>query len=54
MLTRKVSLTAEQDAFGEKVVKGGEYPNASEAYSRCAALDEFIEGLTVPPAKGSG
>ncbi len=31
MPTRNVSLTAEQDAFVEKVVKAGEYQNASEA-----------------------
>ena len=31
MPTRNVSLTAEQDAFIERVVKAGEYQNASEA-----------------------
>ena len=31
MRTRNVSLTAEQDAFVESVVKTGEYPNANEA-----------------------
>ena len=31
MPTRNVSLTAEQDAFVEKVVTAGEYQNASEA-----------------------
>jgi antitoxin ParD1/3/4 len=31
MPTRKISLTAEQDAFAESVVKAGEYRNASEA-----------------------
>jgi antitoxin ParD1/3/4 len=31
MPTRNVSLTAEQDAFVEKVVQAGEYQNASEA-----------------------
>jgi antitoxin ParD1/3/4 len=31
MPTRNVSLTDEQDAFVEKVVKAGEYQNASEA-----------------------
>jgi antitoxin ParD1/3/4 len=31
MPTRNISLTDEQDAFVEKVVKGGEYQNASEA-----------------------
>ena len=31
MPTRNVSLTAEQDAFVEKVVEAGEYQNASEA-----------------------
>lgn len=31
MPTRNISLTAEQDAFVEKVVKAGEYQNASEA-----------------------
>jgi len=31
MPTRNVSLTAEQDAFVEKIVKAGEYQNASEA-----------------------
>jgi antitoxin ParD1/3/4 len=31
MPTRNVSLTAEQDAFVEKMVKSGEYQNASEA-----------------------
>jgi antitoxin ParD1/3/4 len=31
MPTRNVSLTPEQDAFVEKVVKAGEYQNASEA-----------------------
>ena len=31
MPTRNISLTAEQDAFVEKLVKGGEYQNASEA-----------------------
>ena len=31
MPTRNISLTAEQDAFVQKVVEGGEYQNASEA-----------------------
>jgi antitoxin ParD1/3/4 len=31
MPTRNVSLTAVQDAFVEKIVKAGEYQNASEA-----------------------
>jgi len=31
MPTRNVSLTAEQDAFVQRVVKAGEYQNASEA-----------------------
>ena len=31
MPTRNISLTAEQDAFVEKVVESGEYQNASEA-----------------------
>ena len=31
MPTRNVSLTAEQDAFIERVVRDGEYQNASEA-----------------------
>ncbi len=31
MPTRNISLTPEQDAFVEKVVKTGEYQNASEA-----------------------
>lgn len=31
MPTRNVSLTDEQDAFVERVVKAGEYQNASEA-----------------------
>ncbi len=31
MPTRNVSLTAEQDAFVQKVVDAGEYQNASEA-----------------------
>ncbi|MFZ0888885.1 MAG: type II toxin-antitoxin system ParD family antitoxin [Candidatus Binataceae bacterium] len=31
MPTRNVSLTAEQDAFVERVVRAGEYQNASEA-----------------------
>ncbi len=31
MATRNVSLTAEQNAFVERVVKAGEYQNASEA-----------------------
>jgi antitoxin ParD1/3/4 len=31
MPTRNISLTSEQDAFVEKVVKSGEYQNASEA-----------------------
>lgn len=31
MPTRNVSLTPEQDAFVEKVIKAGEYQNASEA-----------------------
>ena len=31
MPTRNISLTNEQDAFVEKVVKSGEYQNASEA-----------------------
>jgi antitoxin ParD1/3/4 len=31
MPTRNISLTAEQDAFVEQVVKAGEYQNASEA-----------------------
>jgi antitoxin ParD1/3/4 len=29
--TRNVSLTAKQDAFVERIVKAGEYQNASEA-----------------------
>jgi antitoxin ParD1/3/4 len=31
MPTQNISLTAEQDAFVEKIVKSGEYQNASEA-----------------------
>ena len=31
MPTRNISLTPEQDAFVEQVVKAGEYQNASEA-----------------------
>jgi antitoxin ParD1/3/4 len=31
MPTRNISLTAAQDAFVEKVIKSGEYQNASEA-----------------------
>ena len=31
MPTRNISLTSEQDAFVDKVVKTGEYQNASEA-----------------------
>jgi antitoxin ParD1/3/4 len=31
MPTRNISLTAEQDAFVTKIVKTGEYQNASEA-----------------------
>lgn len=31
MPTRNISLTSEQDEFVEKVVKAGEYQNASEA-----------------------
>lgn len=31
MPTRNISLTKEQDSFIEKVVKAGEYQNASEA-----------------------
>ena len=31
MPTRNISLTPEQDAFVEKVVKAGDYQNASEA-----------------------
>src|SRR5437879_4351573 len=31
MPTRNISLTSEQDAFVESVVKAGEYQNASEA-----------------------
>ena len=31
MPTRNISLTDEQDAFVDKVVKAGEYQNASEA-----------------------
>ena len=31
MPTRNISLTAEQDAFVEKLVRAGEYQNASEA-----------------------
>jgi antitoxin ParD1/3/4 len=31
MPTRNISLTLEQDAFVEEVVKAGEYQNASEA-----------------------
>ena len=31
MPTRNISLTTEQDAFVEKIVKDGEYQNASEA-----------------------
>jgi antitoxin ParD1/3/4 len=29
MPTRRINLTSEQDAFVEKVVKAGDYPNAS-------------------------
>ena len=32
MPTRNISLTEEQDAFVEKVVRSGEYQNASEAF----------------------
>ena len=32
MPTRNISLTPEQDAFVESVVKAGEYQNASEAF----------------------
>jgi antitoxin ParD1/3/4 len=32
MPTRNVSLTDEQDAFIDKVVRAGEYQNASEAF----------------------
>jgi antitoxin ParD1/3/4 len=91
MPTRNVSLTAEQDAFVEKVVKEGEYQNASEAIRDAlralqrqrrqdalklkvlrlqikagvealdrgdfteitdADLDEYLERLAAPPAKG--
>jgi antitoxin ParD1/3/4 len=31
MPTQNISLTAEQDAFVEKIVKSGEYQNSSEA-----------------------
>ncbi len=31
MATRNISLTDEQDAFIEKIVRAGEYQNASEA-----------------------
>jgi antitoxin ParD1/3/4 len=31
MPTRNINLTAEQDAYVEKLVKAGEYQNASEA-----------------------
>jgi antitoxin ParD1/3/4 len=31
MPTRNISLTTEQDAFVERIVKAGEYQNASEA-----------------------
>ena len=31
MPTRNISLTADQDAFVEKIVEAGEYQNASEA-----------------------
>ncbi len=31
MATRNISLTAEQDAFIERIVRAGEYQNASEA-----------------------
>src|SRR3970282_686751 len=31
MPTRNISLTAEQDAFVEKIIEAGEYQNASEA-----------------------
>lgn len=31
MPTRNVSLTAEQDAFIERIIQAGEYQNASEA-----------------------
>jgi len=31
MPTRNISLTVEQDAFVERIVKAGEYQNASEA-----------------------
>lgn len=31
MVTRNISLTAEQDAFVDEIVKSGEYQNASEA-----------------------
>ena len=31
MATRNISLTAEQDAFIDRIVRAGEYENASEA-----------------------
>jgi antitoxin ParD1/3/4 len=31
MATRNISLTAEQDAFIDRIVRAGEYQNASEA-----------------------
>ena len=36
MPTRNVSLTAEQDAFVESVVKAGEYQNAKRCVTRSA------------------
>jgi hypothetical protein len=37
MPTRKISLTREQDAFVERVVKAGKYQNAGKAVgTRCA------------------
>ena len=41
MPTRNISLTAEQDAFVEKLVDAGEYQNASEAVrDALRALDQ--------------
>jgi len=50
MPTRNISLTAEQDAFVEKLVNAGEYQNASEAVRDKPAA--VAPGLASPEALG--
>ena len=46
MPTRNISLTAEQDAFIESIVKAGEYQDASEAVrDRCTSSNNTGERM---------